>query len=153
MRTARSASRTCSAPSSAVEYTATASMPSSCSARITRTAISPRFATRTRLNTRKSLRIGPFGHGLALPRPPAPDASRPAATARAARARAPPPRARARSHDRSARQRLEVEQRLPELDRRCVLDVDRADDGLELGLYLVHELHRLENAERLPGCH
>jgi len=51
IRTARSASRTCSESSSAVEYTATASTPSSCRARITRTAISPRFATRTRLNT------------------------------------------------------------------------------------------------------
>ena len=42
---------TWSASRSAVEYTATASTPSSCSARITRTAISPRFATRTRENT------------------------------------------------------------------------------------------------------
>src|SRR5258707_15326699 len=42
--------RTWSASMSAVEYTATASIPSSCSALITRTAISPRFATRTRLN-------------------------------------------------------------------------------------------------------
>src|ERR1041385_2331922 len=51
IRTERSASRTWSAFSSAVEYTATASIPSSCSARITRTAISPRLATRTRSNT------------------------------------------------------------------------------------------------------
>src|SRR5438105_1941966 len=71
MRTARSARRTCSAASSAVEYTATASMPSSCSARITRTAISPRFATRTRLNTRQSLRIGPLDDLRAAARQPA----------------------------------------------------------------------------------
>src|SRR5438067_3804165 len=50
MHTARSARRVWSAPASAVEYTATASIPSSCSARITRTATSPRFATRTREN-------------------------------------------------------------------------------------------------------
>src|SRR6186997_2997854 len=50
MHTAWSARRTCSASLSAVEYTATASTPSSWSARITRTAISPRFATRTREN-------------------------------------------------------------------------------------------------------
>src|SRR5437868_2961991 len=62
MRTARSASRTCSASSSAVEYTATASMPSSCSARMTRTAISPRFATRTRVNTRRV-----YGRGVEAP--------------------------------------------------------------------------------------
>src|SRR5438309_4093729 len=63
MRTARSASRTWSAFSSAVEYTATASTPSSCSARMTRTAISPRLATRTRVNTRRVYgrrRLEPF---------------------------------------------------------------------------------------------
>src|ERR1700749_3763347 len=108
MRTARSARRTCSASSSAVEYTATASMPSSWSARMTRTAISPRFATRTRPNT---------------------------------------------SHDRPAGERLEGEQHLAELDGRRVLDVDRADDGLDVRLHLVHELHRLEDAQRLPGRH
>src|SRR5579862_2924496 len=77
-------------------------MPSSCSARITRTAISPRFATRTRLNI-----------------------------------------------ERSAVQRLELEQELAVLDRLCVAHVDLADDALDLGLDLVHQLHRLENAERL----
>ena len=35
------------------------------------------------------------------------------------------------------------------LDRLAVLDVDRADDALDLGLDLVHQLHRLEDAERL----
>ena len=55
MRTAWSAMRTWAASASAVEYTATASIPSSCNARITRTAISPRFATRTRENIRARL--------------------------------------------------------------------------------------------------
>src|SRR5258707_15718075 len=82
-------------------------MPSSCSARMTRTAISPRFATRTRSNTLERRRAG---------------------------------------------ERLEVEQHLSELDRLPVVDVDRAHDGLESGLDLVHQLHRLEDAERLSRC-
>src|SRR5687768_4396938 len=45
--TATSASRVCSAPASASLCTATERMPISRSVRITRTAISPRFATRT----------------------------------------------------------------------------------------------------------
>src|SRR5688500_4724254 len=102
MHTARSAMRTCIASRSTVEYTATASAPSACSARITRTATSPRFATRTRLNKRP------------------------------------------------ARERLELEQQLAELDGLAVLDVDRPDDPLGLRLDLVHQLHRLEDAERLP---
>src|SRR5213083_714507 len=46
--TAESAARTWGASRSASEYTATASSPSSWQARITRRAISPRLATRTR---------------------------------------------------------------------------------------------------------
>src|SRR6185436_3609055 len=80
-------------------------MPSSCSARMMRTAISPRFATRTRL---KSIQW-PSEH------------------------------------------RLEVEERLAELDRLAVLDVDLLDHALDVGLDLVHQLHRLEDAERLAG--
>src|SRR5581483_3992273 len=48
MEIASSALRTCKAVSSALEYTATVSSPSSLHARITRKAISPRFATSTR---------------------------------------------------------------------------------------------------------
>src|SRR5262249_48741715 len=47
MWTAWSASRTCRAPRSQSEYTATAGIPSSRHARMTRTAISPRFAIST----------------------------------------------------------------------------------------------------------
>src|SRR5579862_5299059 len=79
-------------------------MPSSCNARITRTAISPRFATRTRLNI-----------------------------------------------ERPAVQRFELEEQLAVFDGLRVPDVDRAHDALDLGLDLVHQLHRLEDAERLPG--
>src|SRR6476659_6944249 len=105
--------RTWSASRSAVEYTATASTSSSCSARITRTAISPLFATRTRLNIRcgsPSDRVeGAPVHGL------------------------------------------ELEEELSVLDRLRVVDVDRAHDPLPLGLHLVHQLHRLEDAERLAA--
>src|SRR4051812_46550683 len=54
-----SAKRTCSELASAVEWTATVSTPSSRAARITRSAISPRFAIRMRWNTDASA----FGSG------------------------------------------------------------------------------------------
>src|SRR5947209_1267628 len=85
-------------------------MPSSCRARMTRTATSPRFATRTRENI----------SGLPLKRV-----------------------------QRRAGHRLELEQELPELDRLRVLDMDRAHEPRGVGLHLVHELHRLEDAQRL----
>src|SRR5215210_3754391 len=103
MQTARSAIRTCIDSASAVEYTATASIPSSWSARMTRTATSPRFATRTRLK-----RI-----------------------------------------ERAAEDRLDLEQELAELDGVAVLDVNALDDSVEIGLDLVHQLHCLEDAQRL----
>ena len=53
---------------------------------------------------------------------------------------------------RAAVDRLELEQQLPVLDRLGVLGVDPADDPLLLGLDLVHQLHRLEDAERLPDA-
>ena len=53
--------------------------------------------------------------------------------------------------ERAGARRLELEQELPVLHGRCVLDADRPHDGVCLGLDLVHELHRLENAERLPA--
>src|SRR5437868_3098470 len=62
MQTARSASETHWPSRSAVEYTATASMPRSWQARISRTAASPRFAIRTRLSIRPSPRL----HGFQL---------------------------------------------------------------------------------------
>ena len=51
--TAASAMRTCGASESAVLYTATASIPRSWAARMIRTAISPRLATRTRFIRRR----------------------------------------------------------------------------------------------------
>src|SRR4051794_2010644 len=77
---------------------------------MTRTAISPRFATRTRENIRESL----------LDRV-----------------------------ERAPVDRLELEEELAVLDRRAVLRVDAPHDRLDLRLHLVHQLHRLEDAERL----
>src|SRR4051794_11469526 len=54
MQTSSSAKRTCSDSRSASEYTATVSTPSSRQARMTRSAISPRLAIRTFLNTETS---------------------------------------------------------------------------------------------------
>src|SRR5438874_8919130 len=124
MHTARSARRVCSAPESAVEYTATASIPSSCSARITRTATSPRFATSTRENI---ARAGP------PTRPPYADDP-------------------SQRVERTCDDRLELEQELSELDGLGVLDVDRPDDPVDVRLHLVHQLHRFQDAQRLPGA-
>src|SRR5437867_731973 len=60
MHTSSSAKRTCRHSRSASEYTATVWMPSSLHARITRRAISPRFAMRTFLNIRASGRCRPL---------------------------------------------------------------------------------------------
>src|SRR4029450_8113636 len=84
-------------------------MPSSCSVRITRTAISPRLAMRTRVNI-------------------------------------------AFLEDRDATVgELELEEQLAVLDRLRVLGVNRDDGPRLVDLHLVHELHRLEDAERLAG--
>src|SRR6185436_13246061 len=97
MHTAWSANLTWSASASAVEYTATDSRPISRQARITRSAISPRFAINTFLN---------MSHG-------------------------------------------DLEQRLTVLDRGSVLDEDCDDRAGDLGLDLVHQLHRLHDAQHL----
>src|SRR5947209_3905498 len=118
MRTARSASRTWRASSSAVEYTATASTPSLCSD----------YARRRRpLPTDLRAKREPSPVESAQHFQPALDGIKGAAC-----------------------KRFELEQDLTELDGLRVLDADRADDALEIGLHLVHELHRLEDAERLP---
>src|SRR3712207_3470680 len=65
MGTATSASRTCRAPASASLYTATERMPIARSVRMTRTAISPRLATRTVSNTAQHPRPGVRSGSLA----------------------------------------------------------------------------------------
>src|SRR6266480_8044737 len=120
---------------------ATASISSSCSARITRTAISPRFATNTRENIRdpadgrprrrlrcrpKALPVQPSQPGL-----PWQERSQP---------------------QRPSIDRFQLDKNLAELHRLRVADVDRADDRLDIRLDLVHQLHRLEDAERLAGA-
>src|ERR1051325_4089525 len=102
MHTAWSANLTCSASASAVECTANDSSPISRHARITRTAISPRFAINTFLTMRSSL----GSHG-------------------------------------------DLEQRLAVLDRRAILGEDGDDRAGDVGLDLVHQLHRLDDAEHL----
>src|SRR6185312_15665730 len=98
-------------------------MPRSWQARTIRTAASPRFAIRTRFSIAAGRGRGraPLRRGL----PPA----------HACRRRG--------SH------RLELEERLPVLDRLRVLHQDAADDPGVVGLVLVEQLHRLEDAERL----
>src|SRR5437868_1150466 len=96
MHTAWSANFTCSASVSAVECTATVSRPSSLHARMMRSAISPRLATRTLRNISGQL-----------------------------------------------------EQGLTVLDRGAILDEDPHDRAGRVGLDLVHELHRLDDAEHL----
>src|ERR671932_2860103 len=58
-RWASPARTTCWASRSGSEYTATEAIPSSSSARMTRTAISPRLATRTLLNMRREMLVVP----------------------------------------------------------------------------------------------
>src|SRR5579862_9914007 len=103
MQTARSAWVTQRPSRSAVEYTATASIPRSWQARTSRTAQSPRLAIRTRFST---------------------------------------------DGERRSR-RLQLEQRLAELDGSGVLDQDPADRAGLGRLEFVEQLHRLEHAERL----
>src|SRR5262245_56953611 len=57
MHTRSSAKRTCSASRSAVENTATVGTPRACAARMMRTAISPRLATRIFWNIEPSRRV------------------------------------------------------------------------------------------------
>src|SRR5215475_13042395 len=99
MHTAWSANLTWSASASAVECTATDPRPISRHARITRNAISPRFAISTFLNIAYS--------------------------------------------------RNDLEQCLSVLDGCTVIDEDRGDRARDVGLDLVHELHRLHDAQDL----
>src|SRR6185312_10224186 len=108
MHTASSAKRTCSASVSTVLWTATVWRPSSRHARITRSAISPRFAMRT---------FWSFFFSLAKGRSALADA----------------------------------EERIAVLDRLAVRRDDLDDRAGDLGLDLVHELHRLDDAEHRAG--
>src|SRR5262249_53744132 len=76
----------------------------------------------------------------------------PARAAYPARPRTPPATPPLQCVERSAHDRFELEEELAELDRLRVLDQDRADDAVDVGLHLVHQLHRLENAQRLAGA-
>src|SRR5512139_351279 len=49
--------------------------------------------------------------------------------------------------------RVDLEEGLPELDGLAVLGEDRPDRAALLGLDLVHQLHRLDDAEHLSLAH
>src|SRR5438477_5498807 len=108
MQSDSSANFTCSELASAVECTATVSMPSSRAARMMRSAISARFAMRILWNISSAA-------------------------------------------DRS--DGLEPEQGLSVLDRAAVLDERIEQPPGLLRLDLVHQLHRLDDAEHLPLLH
>src|SRR5262245_34204539 len=101
-----SARRTGSDSLSAVEWAITVWIPISRQVRMTRRAISPRFAMRILWNTRAR-------SGL----------------------------------------RVDEEERLAELDGLAIVHQDPGDAPGHLGLNLIHELHRLDDAEHLPVLH
>src|SRR3954462_4994845 len=125
MQSDSSANRTWSEWASAVEWTATVLIPSSRAARITRSAFSPRFR----------LRI--FETIYAPPLRPTPGAGKARSSIN------PPPGSCG----------LEAEQRFSVLDRAPVLDEDLYEASRFLRLDLVHQLHRLDDAEDLPLLH
>src|SRR5438067_8242754 len=104
MQSDLSAKRTCSEFASAVEWTATVSMPISRAARMMRSAISPRLAIRMRWNM-------------------------------------------------AASRGLEAEEGLAVLHRAAVLAQHFEQAARQLGLDLVHQLHRLDDAEHLALLH
>src|SRR5260370_31374813 len=126
MQNASSASRTCSEPRSASEYTATVLSPSSRHARMTRTAISPRFAIRTLENIAKSDSRSWPCQGLPAP------ASYSAPRRRSGRG-------------------IDEEQRLSVLHRRAVVHQHPGDATIHIAGDLIEHLHLLEDADRLPG--
>src|ERR1700704_1741952 len=124
MRTSSSAKRTCSEFSSASEYTATVLMPSSRQAKMIRRATSPRFAINIFLNI-YFYSGGPY----------------------------PPDTLRGGPEGPAPLSRPDREQAFRVLHRLPVLHVDVHDLAVVLGVNLVHQLHRLDDAEHLPFFH
>src|SRR5882724_7644660 len=149
MQTFSSAKRTCSASASADECTATDLMPSSRQARITRSAISPRFAIRT------FLYMGSQLWGLNPGMVPRPSGARSAWHLGSPPCPCPPLAALGLDHAPlgvcGMRHVLgEADQLLAVLDVLAVLNEDLDDLAVGLGLDLVHELHGLDDADDLP---
>src|SRR5215469_16438316 len=123
MQIASSANFTCSEFLSASLYTATVRMPSSLHALITRSAISPRFA----INTFRNINADAFRRTLLTNRP---------------------------EFDLEiALSRSDCEQRLPILHRLSTGGDTPDDLTSNVGLDLVHQLHRLDNAKNLSHFH
>src|SRR5581483_7951223 len=112
-------------------------MPSSRQARMMRRAISPRLEIRTFLNIPCTL--SPSTCSGQAPR--------------GAKPQGPVPRRRTSGPSLRPSRRLNAEQRLPELDRLGVLDEDLGDLAGHFGLDLVHQLHRLDDAQDLALAH
>src|SRR6266508_2245384 len=123
MQIASSASCTCIEFMSASEYTATVRMFSSLQARMIRTAISPRLATRIFSN---------MGYGALLPQPNGNAGRRDAV---------------------KTLNRPNLKQRLPKLDGLGAVHEHLCNDTLHLGLNLVHYLHCFYNADHCIRVH
>src|ERR1019366_7311298 len=127
MHTDSSARRTYFASESASEWTTTVLMPSSRQARWMRRAISPRLAIKPWSNNWPAILLGtrashrPKSHAShGIP-----------------------------DHGSQVHASADDDKGLPVLDRLPVLDQDRFDDTRLVSLDLVHQLHRLDNAQRV----
>src|SRR5260221_848506 len=133
MQTSSSAYRTCSASRSASECTATVFRPISLQAEMMRRAISPRLAMRTfDIGMTVGYCSSVPGFGKCLGRP------------QSCRGPASAGRPQARTSD------LDGKQRFPVFDGLSVLRIDLGDHALHVRFDLVHQLHRLDDAEDLP---
>src|ERR1019366_3234111 len=122
MHTASSANRTCRARASTSECTATVFTSSSRQALRTRSAISPRFAIRIFLNIAPSVGRTPAGHAFAHPM----------------------------CRARWALRLLDPKELLTVFHALAVLREHFGHGARAFGLDLVHQLHRFDDAERLP---
>src|SRR5215211_7931277 len=124
MQMASSANRTCKLSRSGSECTATVLMPNSRQAQMTRQAISPRLAMRIFLNIARCRWLVASGWRL---------------------------RSKATSYQPPATNRqplfLDSKQGLAKFNRLAVLDKDFSNDAVGVGLNLVHQLHRFNDAD------
>src|SRR5215471_547000 len=140
MQMASSAKRTCSECRSASEYTATVRMPSSLQAQITRSAISPRLAIKTFRNIFSWTYSTSFFEGARL---------QPCHRSQKYRGlSAPEDRSYSSFSVRTHRKEL-----LAVFHGLAALDKTFHNLARCIGFDLVHQLHRLDDAEHLPLLH